>query len=130
GDEVLAATADAESDVVLTAFTDSWAAAWRVATTAGELVRVSAKGASAPAWSVGPFPPGPAGVRPALVALDDAHLLLVVTQGLDVDGNGVTTTTKLAAAVLDIAAPGNVVPVDLPASLSRAIGANRPSAAR
>jgi cysteine-rich repeat protein len=124
GEEVLAVTADAESDVALAAFSGSWAAAWRVATDAGETIRVRAKQSNVE-WTVGPFTPGPAGVKPALVALDDAHLLVVFVQGVDVDADGAIDTSTLSAAVLDRAAPGSA-PF---AEVAGTSGASRPSAA-
>jgi hypothetical protein len=128
GDEaVLAGTSDAESDVVLAPFASSWAAAWRVATDAGELVRVAA---GAKAWSVGPFLPGPAAMKPALVDLDATHLLVVFTQGVDVGSAGTANGTKLSAAVLDVATPGTVVPFDLAVTSASVLGGERPSAAR
>ncbi len=129
-DVTLAGTAAAEADVALSAFAGSWAAAWRTTGDAGETINVTALDAAGAAWSVGPFPPGPAGMKPALVDLDGTHLLLVFTQGLDVGDAGVANGTKISAAVLDAGAPGGVMPFDLAMSASVTVGASRPSATR
>ena len=122
----LAGTSDSESDIALATFAGSWAAAWRVAGDAGETIRVHANGAE---WNVGPFLPGPAGVKPALSAVDDSHLLLVYTQGVDVGSTGVANGTSLRAVLLDINAPGNVVGRDVVMMFAAQVGANRPTLA-
>jgi hypothetical protein len=77
-----------------------------------------------------PFPPGPAGERPALVALDDTHLAVVFLQGVDVGGTGVASGAKPSVAVLDLATPGVVSASDVPGTLSDVTGAAHPSAAK
>jgi cysteine-rich repeat protein len=107
-EETIAASAAAESDVVLAAIGGSWAAAWRTSEAGSESIDARSGGV---AWTVGPFLPGPAGSKPALVALDDTHLLLVYSEGVDA-GDG-TFTSRPRGAVLDKAAPGPAVAFDV-----------------
>jgi hypothetical protein len=112
-EQTLAAGAGAEADVALTAFAGAWAAAWRVDAAGLETVGASAGGAS---WSVAPaFLPAPVPSKPALTPLDATHLLLVYAVGVDDADSGVAAGSALAAAVLDLAAPGPVTGVALPA---------------
>jgi hypothetical protein len=102
-DETLAATASSETNVALSRFGSSWAAAFRSATGGSEIIRARAGTIE---WSVGPFLPAPADDHPALAELDSGHLLLVFTEGTDPGSTGVANTPRLRAAILDVAAPG------------------------
>ncbi len=101
GEEELAVTLDAESDVSLAAFGTTYAAAWRAAFGGFESIQVKS---GAKAWSLGMFDPGPYGARPALVALDATHLLVAFGKGdgtiggavLDTGTTGVVTASTLA----------------------------------
>ncbi|HKQ70890.1 MAG TPA: hypothetical protein VJT73_16200 [Polyangiaceae bacterium] len=101
----LAKTSATEADVALAPFGSGWAAAWRVAGASGESVLVRSVATD---WTVGPFPPGPSGDRPALVELDDEHLLVVFTSG-----SSVASSFHLRAAVLDTRAPGAAAAIDV-----------------
>jgi hypothetical protein len=119
-EQPLASSSDSESDVALAAFAGSWAAAWRDDANGLETVQIeTAKNR----WSIQPpFMPAPAGTKPALVALDATHLLVVYVVGLDRTGSGVANGSKLQAAVLSTSAPGAVNGADLPAQVSGASG--------
>jgi cysteine-rich repeat protein len=98
-DETLAETTESESGVVLTPFGDGWAAAWRSASTAGEAIGVRS---GQTAWQVTAGRAGPADDKPALVAIDAEHLLVVFTTQVS------TNVFALKGALLDTAAPGEV----------------------
>jgi len=124
-EEPLATTSRNEADVALASFAGSWAAAWRSSADGMETIEVRAGQSS---WTVGPFLPGAAGDRPALVELNAQRLLLVFTEGTAgaVDG-GAADVPRLRGAIL--AAPGatasfviapRVSPYDADASLGQA----------
>ena len=120
----LAKTVANEGNVALASFGSGWAAAWRAGGAAGETVHARS---GSKEWTVGPFPPGPSGDRPALVELDESHLLLVFTAGA-----GVPSSFRLRAAVLDTAATGHVdvFDVDPLAPEGTGLSQDQPSAAR
>jgi hypothetical protein len=111
-EEDLAATATFEGNVVLAHFNDSWAAAWREGDAGVERVRVRAGGR---AWVTQTFSPAPAGDRPALVQLDESHLLLVHTVGTDPLGTGSASVGRLRHMVLRTDAVGEVLTTPLTA---------------
>ena len=138
----LGATADSEADIALAAFGGSWAAAWRDDANGLETIRVHTGSTD---WTVGPaFLPAPSGNKPALAPLDATHLIVAYVVGLApasgdggaadagkadaaaTDGGaadaGVITRSKIQVAVLDMAAPGNVSGVDIPAKVTTALG--------
>lgn len=130
GERALGDTSAIESSVALAAFGDAWAAAMRVNEEGLERIRVRA---GARSWITQPEPLGPRGDRPALVALDDQHLLLLYTIGTDPLGSGSATLGRLRASVLSASAPGSVNSVPwLPLSAPDAPGVaqQRPSAMR
>jgi cysteine-rich repeat protein len=104
-DRSLASSSAIESSVALATFGDGFAAAFRANEDGLEQIRVIAGGAS---WSTPPEPTGSIGDRPALVALDDGHLLLLFTVGTDPFGTGTASVGRLRASVLSIDAPGEV----------------------
>src|SRR5581483_251008 len=106
-EETLAATPDTEARPALAAFGGGWAAAWRSFSGGRESIRAKHGGVE---WRVGPFAPAPAGARPALAPLDATHLALVFTAGADEGG-----AARVRVAVLDTAAPGDVVARDFAA---------------
>jgi hypothetical protein len=118
--QTLAATAHVEGDVALAPFAGAWAAAWRDAPqpppdggNASGLETIEVQAGSTH-WSIGPaFPPGPAGVRPALIGLDATHLAVTYAVGVDRAGSGVADGSKIQLAVLDLAAPGSVSGTDI-----------------
>jgi hypothetical protein len=131
GESTLANTPDVESDVVLGAFAGSWAAAWRVASNGMESLGATMAGGVS--WTVGPFVSAPVDDRPALVALDATHLLLVHTEGVDVDGDGLADGSKLSYVVLDTATPGTTASHDFPADssgLASGVWSSHPAAVR
>jgi cysteine-rich repeat protein len=119
--------------VSLVRFGSDWAAAWRALDASGdELIRVRTGSVS---WTVGPFVPGETLERPTLVDLDATHLLLVFTEGTDPLDTGTPSVTRLRAAILDTAAPGNTTFVELepmlePYASDPAITLRRPTLAR
>lgn len=111
GEEVLGQASSLARAMTLAPIGGSWAAAWRASSTTGqEEIRVRA---GAIAWTVGPFVPGAAEERPALVELDATHLLLVFTVGTDPLTTGTASVTRLRAAILDTAGASSppVVPL-------------------
>jgi hypothetical protein len=141
GDVVLSGTADSEANVALAPFGDGWAAAWRIGLkdSAGlETIAVSVRGST---WRVEPaFTGGPPEDRPAIVQLDDTHLLVVFTVGTDPNDLGFADTARLRGAVIDTAATpdgafGEVAafPIDprvAPYATDAALGQLRPNAMR
>jgi hypothetical protein len=124
-EQPLADTADSEGDVALAPFAGSWAAAWRDDANGLETIAVRA---GATTWTVGPsFLPAPAPSKPALTALDTSHLLVVYTIGVDNTGSGVANGSQILAALLDLAAPGDVSGTPLPQTLS-AVDQSSPAA--
>jgi cysteine-rich repeat protein len=129
----LAASATAiESSVSLARFGSGWAAALRANEDAFERIDVIAGSLS---WSTPPAPPGPSGDRPALVALDAEHLLLLFNVGTDPLATGQPSVGRLRVAVLSVAAPGQVstsafTPLLEPYASDDTLAQRRPSAAR
>jgi hypothetical protein len=100
-DIALAESALPEAAVALTAFNGSWAAAYREGTADGKenvVVRAADK-----TFRLGPVLGGPADDRPALVALDASHLLLVFSAGTDPGATGVYNVPRLRYSVIDTA---------------------------
>lgn len=131
---VVAADAAIESGVTLATFGGGWAAAVRSNTEGLESIVVKSGGAS---WSTPLEQPGPQGDRPALVALDASHLLVVFTIGTDPGQTGMATIGRLRGAVLTADAPGLVATFPLlersgagAAAGDAAISDRGPSAAR
>ena len=112
----LASTAATETSAVLTPLVGGWAAAWLAFQDAS--VSVEAKAGST-TWSTGPLGAGAVVDRPAIVALDDTHLLLVYAVS-----SSTTDPVQLQAAILDTATPGSVVPFAILPSASGALGAD------
>lgn len=102
GDSTLAESALPEAAVSLAAFNGSWAAAYREGLANGkENVVVRAGNGS---FRVGPVQGGPLDDRPALVALDATHLLVVFSEGTDPGSvTGVYNVARLRFAVIDVA---------------------------
>jgi cysteine-rich repeat protein len=99
-DEVLAASDAAEGGVALASFRESWAAAWRAGTASDELIRVRA---GQHEWQVNVTGPGPSDDKPALVELDEQHLLVAYSMRRP-DGR----RYGLAGAILSVSHPGTV----------------------
>jgi hypothetical protein len=133
GEQTLSPDGEMSGAISLCRFGSDWAAAWRALDAMNdEIIRVRAGSVS---WTVGPFIPGEALERPALVELDSSHLLLVFTEGTDPLETGTPSVTRLRAAILDTASPGNVPFVDLdpmlePYASNAAITLRRPTLAR
>jgi hypothetical protein len=128
----IAATPAIESSVSLAPFANGWASAIRSNTNALESIVVQS---SALAWSTPPDLPGPIGDRPALVALDDTHLLVVFTIGTDPAETGTASVGRLRAAILSTTSPGPVTafafgPTLAPYATDSTLGQRRPSAVR
>lgn len=103
GEEELATTLDAESDVALASFGSSWIAVWRAARGSQETIQARS---GALTWSIGPFAPGPSGAHPAVVQLDSTHAVITFVAGVDGDGG---ISSELRVAVVDTTTPGSVV---------------------
>jgi cysteine-rich repeat protein len=101
----IAATPAIESSVSLAPFGGGWASAVRSSTNGLESIVVQS-GAST--WTTPPEPPSTASDRPALVALDDKHLLVVFAIGTDPAETGTPDVPRLRAAVLSATSPGPV----------------------
>jgi len=127
----VAATPAIESGVSLAPFASGWAAAVR--SNSNALERVYIKSGDL-AWSTPPALPGPAGDRPALVAIDDTRLLVVFSVGTDPGGTGTADVGRLMWAVASASAPGEIAvsPLDVGPPAAPATGASqrRPSATR
>jgi hypothetical protein len=127
-EQVLVPSATAiQSRPSLAPFGPSWAAAFR----SGEqgLERIVVQTAGGVSWSTPLAPIGPVDDRPALVELDDAHLLVVFVAGAAIDGSA--SGPRVLAAFLDMMAPGPVQPFDLASAVSDpALTPTPPSAAR
>ena len=127
-----ASPAAIESSVALARFDGHWAAAYRENEDAFDRIRLLLAVSS---WSTPPAPPAPAGDRPALVALDDQHLLVLYTIGTDPLATGNPTVSRLRLALLSIAMPGEVevlefVPTLEPYADDATLAQRRPAATR
>ena len=129
GDQVLAATAAVEDNVVLAGRAGHWAAAWRAGSQGMETIEVRSGSSH---WTVGPFAPGAPGDRPDLIFLDDSHLAVAFTEGTDPDQTGEANVPRLHAAVLDPNVPGatqsfELTPAQLPYSTDFSLGQSQPN---
>lgn len=100
--------------VVLAEHAGTWAAAWRALSEGGETLHVMAGSKTS---TVGPFPIGAAEERPALVSLDDKHLLVAFTVGTDPLDTGSSSVPRLRLAIADAANPGTLDFLSLPAAV-------------
>lgn len=105
-DQVLAHTSGLSASAVLAPFAGSWAAAWISYEDGGVSVLARAGTVS---WSAGSLGVHAMVDRPAIVDLDDTHLLLVYAASASA-GEPAT----LRGAILDTAAPGSVSPFAIP----------------
>jgi hypothetical protein len=106
-DPALAATPAVEGSVTIelasaSAAGSSFAFAWRDEQADGERLQV--------AWgstrqTLGPFPAGATGDRPAVRGLDGTHLLVAYSEGTDPTSSGVANVPQLRAAIVDANAP-------------------------
>jgi hypothetical protein len=94
----LAASELPEAGVALAPFESGWAAAYREGAASG-LENIVVK-VGEQSFRVGPFAGGPMNDRPALVALDETHLLLVFSA--DPQVSGTTNVSRLRYAVIDV----------------------------
>jgi len=129
GDQVLAATATVEDNVVLAGRNGHWAAAWRAGSQGMETIEVQSGSSH---WTVGPFSPGATDNRPDLIFLDETHLAVAFTMGTDPGATGVANVARVHAAILDPATPGltasfAIPPAQDPYSSARAIEQTQPS---
>jgi hypothetical protein len=116
GAETLLAPSSAiESNVSLCAFGAGWAAAFRSGEQGLEKVVVVSGDTT---WTTPLQPLGPPHDRPALVALDDQHLLVAFTVGTDPTDSGGITTPRVRAAVLMPSSAGAVEPFAVDPSLA------------
>jgi hypothetical protein len=127
----LVPSSDIQSHVALAPFANGWAAAFRSGAQGLESIVVQSGGTS---WSTPPAPLGPVDDHPALVALDDAHLLVVFSTGTDPGDTGMATVARLRAAVLSTSSPGLAQTFSFDplaaASLEPSLEQHFPSAAR
>lgn len=128
----LASSGAIESSVTLARFGKGWAAAFRANNAGLDVIKVVAGRFS---WTTQADQPGPTGDRPALVALDDKHLLLLFTRGTDPLATGSPSVGRLRVALLSTASPGTVTATDWtpllsPYSSDETLAQRRPSAAR
>jgi hypothetical protein len=111
-EELVLANADAaETDVSLSTFGGSWAAAYREYS--GDRLETVVVSVGDTRYRVGPFPAAGRNDRPALTALDSQHLLVVFSTGRDVVDEG-APIARLRYAVLDtrVAIAPESVPLD------------------
>jgi hypothetical protein len=101
-DRVLADDVLPEGAVALAPFNGGWAAAYREGTVDGK-ENVVVWTASTTFRVVGSVLGGPADDRPALLALDATHLLVVVSAGTDPGAIGTYNTPRLRYSVIDTA---------------------------
>lgn len=128
-EQILAGTGAIESSVVLAPFADHWAAAVRANDQGLESIHIMT---GATDWSTSPSLPSAGGDRPALVELDDQHLLVLFTVGSDPAGSA-PPVDELRGSVLSLDTPGEVSSFVLPGANSPTPAAerlSRPSAAR
>ena len=105
-EQVLTGDIAIESSVVLSSFADGWAAAVRANEEGLESIHVIAGELR---WSTPLTAPSASGARPALVELDDKHLLLLFSvAGVGADQGSNHDETQLRASVLSIDEPGAV----------------------
>ena len=128
GERTLSSASALAGNVALARFGKGWAAAFRANDRGLESVTVSADGAS---WSTPGFVPAPEGDHPALLQLDETHLLVFFTQGASSPPNG----SRLYTAIVDIARAGLLQPVAFvpktsPYDRDTGLRQRRPAAAR
>ncbi len=112
-EQTLADTWDFEGNVSLAPSGSGWVAAWRASYEDDEgdvfeTVEVEHP-ASGDRWSTTAHLAGAPEDHPAVAELDETHLLLVYTEGTDPENLGPANLGRLRLAVLDTAAPGEVV---------------------
>jgi len=138
GEQVLSSDSQLAGNVALATFNGSWAAAWRANDEGLESVRVRA-GASS--WTTASFPPSFEGDHPALVELDETHLLLFFSVGEGAFDAGPSGGRRLRVAVIDVDvdvdadAPGAIVsrelaPLTPPYDTNTRLRQRRPAAVR
>lgn len=133
GDErTLSAASAQESAVALAAWDDAPVVAWRAGEAGRERIRVRTDDTL---WYTSEHAPAPLGDRPALVALDVDHLLLVYAVGTDPEGTGTAGVGKLRAAIVSRAHDGEVLsmpllPLSAPYDALETVEQRRPSLAR
>jgi hypothetical protein len=111
-DQILAHTSGLSTSAVLAPFAGSWAAAWLLFDANSTSVSVLAQAGPA-SWNGGTLGGGALVDPPALIDLDATHLLLVYASAVSA-----SSPTTLQGAILDTAAPGNVVPFAIPAMVA------------
>jgi hypothetical protein len=107
-DQVLGGTIGNEGKVSLIKYKTEWAAAWRVGVGEAGLEQIAVK-AGVNTWLTQPALPGPAEDHPTPLELDGNHLFVLYVVNGDNDLSGVANFPKGAFALLDTAAPGDVV---------------------
>jgi cysteine-rich repeat protein len=105
GEQKLASMASLESGVALAPFGHGWAAAFYGNEEGFSALEVVSADLS---WSTPPALPPPSDERPALVALDETHLLAIFAVGTDPANSGSSHASALRAAVLNTSSPGPV----------------------
>jgi hypothetical protein len=118
GEQVLAGTVAAESEVALTTFEGGWAASWKESDAGLETLHTRT---GTKEWTVGPYLSGPSPSRPAVVELDSTHLLCVFLVARDaVDGG--TPTYALHGAILDLTGSDTPTDFEIPSTESSDAG--------
>jgi len=112
--QTIANSRDHEIHAVLAPFSGSYAIAWRSIASASQETIVVRAGATS--WQVGPHSSPNAFDHPSLLALDDAHLLLVFSA--DASPAGAPDQSHLYAAILDTSAPGATTAFEIEASVA------------
>jgi hypothetical protein len=103
GDVALAVSNLPEAAVSLAPFNGGWAAAYREGAVDGAETIVVKVGADS--HRVGPIQGGPIDDRPALVELDEGHLLVVFSAGSDPGATGLNNVSRLFYAIVETAEP-------------------------
>lgn len=113
GDLDLAATDQPEAAVALAPLGNSFMAAYREGNPDGSETIVVKNGEHM--TRIGPVLGGAIDDRPALVALDSTHALVVFSQGTDPNATGTANLTRLAYAVVDVGMSATLMPQSIQA---------------
>lgn len=125
GDEFLLSVSDGiQSHVSVTKFSSGWAAAWLESSFDG-FATVAVTTSTGASWHVNLAAAGGSSDIPALVEVDEQHLLLAYTEGTDPDESGLFTVPRLRVAILSMAQQGVVTGSTIEHLMEPFLGAER-----